>query len=375
MTTKLYNTTAASQSISRNSSDEWLVLTTSTAMAAQATSARTTTAEYDYENVADSASSGGSSDYHYYNYYDHTMSPEVLSTQIQNGSVLVASSVCILIQFYISVFGRRMRLDPLRWHTLNVSVWNMFQLFLFTDQSSNSPWRGFLRNTVLVNNKVEMEMMTLTIFPTTMIFVLPAMLIAHFKPSVTRGATYKWSVWVPIIVFVNILTIVAYFSYEWWSVDKHGNLRTWAVPVEAFQVAVMLLFLVTLLYFTMGTLVALLYFLCVSATGRAGKTHANLGSRTVDLFLLWLYASVIGWMHVPANAQNMAPFIMQKIVPLLRNHDGGFDIGGGGVSIPDLTPLIIFLGLKEPSELLIPLTECLLTGLCIRMYREQVKPP
>lgn len=85
-------------------------------------------ADYDYSNVADPASSGGSSDYHYYNYYDHTLSPEVLATQIQSGSVLVASSVCILIQFYISVFGRRMRLDPLRWHTLNISVWNMFQL-------------------------------------------------------------------------------------------------------------------------------------------------------------------------------------------------------------------------------------------------------
>lgn len=84
--------------------------------------------------------------------------------------------------------------------------------------------------------------------------------------------------------------------------------------------------------------------------------------------LLLVYSYVTGMMHFPANAENMIPFMLEKVAPLLRNPNGG--LSGG---MPNLGLIIAFLGLKEDSELFIPLTELLLTFVCIRMYREQVR--
>ncbi|KAH7723262.1 Protein Y9C2UA.1 a [Aphelenchoides avenae] len=170
--------------------------------------------------------------------------------------------------FYATIFGHRMRLHPLRWHTFNVSVWSVYQLFLFTDQSIKSPWRGFLRNGDVTLNRSHMEMMTLTVFPASMFFIVPALLVAHWKPTIKESLGFQWVFWIFVIFLVNSAAIVTYFCSEWRQIDASAGLKE-LVPVELYQAIVVVLFSVTMAYFAIASLVAFILWLKATFQGRA----------------------------------------------------------------------------------------------------------
>jgi hypothetical protein len=53
-----------------------------------------------------------------------------IPTQIKAkyGLAFVLSAILIFIRLYMTIFGRRMRNEGLRWHSLFVSIFNIFQL-------------------------------------------------------------------------------------------------------------------------------------------------------------------------------------------------------------------------------------------------------
>lgn len=64
--------------------------------------------------------------------YDYTDSNGQIepSTQIKAyyGFAFVLSAVLIIIRLYVCLLGRRMRNEGLRWHSIFVSVYNIFQV-------------------------------------------------------------------------------------------------------------------------------------------------------------------------------------------------------------------------------------------------------
>lgn len=72
-------------------------------------------------------------------------------------------------------------------------------------------------------------------------------------------------------------------------------------------------------------------------------------------------------MHLPTSIQNMLPFIIENLTPLMTHAM----LASG--RLPDVPQIAItMLSVKEDSELYVPLTIFVATAICVPMYREEV---
>lgn len=71
----------------------------------------------------------------------------------------------------------------------------------------------YLKSSSIKNNKISLEQMTLSIFPTVIIFLTPILIIQYFRKSCVNSKFFNWIIWIPILVLLNILPVLLYCSY------------------------------------------------------------------------------------------------------------------------------------------------------------------
>ena len=93
---------------------------------------------------------------------------------------MVISLFFMILQIWSSIFGHRMQLHPVRWHTLHYNCWNIFQLVfhfilitkiikklfkvVFADTDSYSLYAGFLHNSNIDTGLNNLQKLTFTAF-------------------------------------------------------------------------------------------------------------------------------------------------------------------------------------------------------------------
>ncbi|KAH7730610.1 Protein Y9C2UA.1 c [Aphelenchoides avenae] len=308
------------------------------------------------------------------------------------GVFFVLSFAAIILNFYVSIFGRRMRLAGIRWHTIQINLFNMLQLFLLVNSTDLSPWKGFLHNDALTTDQQAIENMTLSAFYASMIFIIPTTVITYFFPSLSRTHLFQWAIWLPLYLALTVGAVLIFFS-NWWTLDPETqNQTTWTSPLQGYQIFVLLAFHFLLVLLFIAVIVAIVLFV-VHASMHVGwptNTVSRRFFRLSELLLFLVYAVVIDGFHMIRSGWNTAPFIMEKVLPIViewythrpSSGDGGAgggtpapgDGGGGGgaIEMPSIpTFAFTFIAWMEPSEMLIPCIEWLCTVACIKMYREQ----
>ncbi|KAI1704121.1 hypothetical protein DdX_14485 [Ditylenchus destructor] len=302
-----------------------------------------------------------------------------VDTEIKYGVVLVISFALVLLQIYLTVAGRRMRLHPIRWITLTYSCWNVFHLLMFSDASAHTPWSKWLADPGIVDNRNWLEMLTLTMFPLGMTMITPFMILQYAFPSVDRKALCQWMFWVPWLIILNVLPILLYRSY-WWALDsKTKTLSAWAVPIEVYCFLVLFLAYVSIIYLLIAIIITLIHYLVTQSSSRWPKSKNTVGrsAKLVDLLLFFPLFFIPLLMRSAILGVNLATFAMTKLLPLLTPApDNTTPAPGGGSGIPNVPMWVMNLALTiltsmEDLELFTPMVEVLLTIICVRMYREQ----
>ncbi|KAI1714165.1 hypothetical protein Ddc_11482 [Ditylenchus destructor] len=309
-----------------------------------------------------------------------------VDNEFKYGVVLVISFALVLLQIYLTVAGRRMRLHPIRWITLTYSCWNVFHLLMFSDASEHTPWSKWLADPGIVDNRNWLEMMTLTMFPLGMTIITPFMIVQYAFPSVDRKALCQWMFWVPWLIILNVLPILLYRSY-WWALDsKTKILSAWAVPIEVYCFLVLFLAYVSIIYLLIAIIIVLIHYIVTQSSSRWPKSKNTVGrsSKLVDLLLFFPLFFIPLLMRSAILGVNLATFAMTKLLPLLTpapvqtTPAPGVTVkpGGGGIGIPNVPMWVMNFALTiltsmEDLELFTPMVEVLLTIICVRMYREQ----
>ncbi|KAH7699658.1 Protein Y9C2UA.1 b, partial [Aphelenchoides avenae] len=185
------------------------------------------------------------------------------------GVFFVLSFAAIILNFYVSIFGRRMRLAGIRWHTIQINLFNMLQLFLMVNSTDLSPWKGFLHNDALTSDQQAIENMTLSAFYASMIFIIPTTVITYFFPNLNRTHLLQWAMWLPLYLALTIGAVLIFFS-NWWTLDPETqNRTTWTSPLQGYQIFVLLAFHFLLVLLFISVIVAIVLFV-VHASMHAG---------------------------------------------------------------------------------------------------------
>ena len=98
---------------------------------------------------------------------------------------MILSAITLGIQILATIFIPTLPDLPIRWHTLNYSCWNVFQLLVFANCASESSWADFLQNDYITDNCSDIQRMTLSIFMSCkfcefqILFILETLLFSH----------------------------------------------------------------------------------------------------------------------------------------------------------------------------------------------------
>ena len=139
------------------------------------------------------------------------------------------SAFLIVLQILITIFAPKMRDLPIRWHTLNYSCWNVYQLIVYSNCAENSGIKHYIQNSWIEENCDRVQLMTLSIFFcckflvfqstvdryefSAMILQVPATIFLYFIPDLERTRLYRFYVWIPVHFFLDLGIFLVYSSY------------------------------------------------------------------------------------------------------------------------------------------------------------------
>lgn len=156
-------------------------------------------------------------DYHY-DYTDPAGKlPDTVKLEGFYGLVFVLSALTIFLRLYISIFGRRMRNEGLRWHSIYMSVLNAFHIVFYANAATDSPWYDYMRNVYVIKHYLALEQWTLTAFPSSLSFLIPLYLVTYVFPSLRRTFFFKWFIWT--VVYVGLTVVSLYFIFNYVGID------------------------------------------------------------------------------------------------------------------------------------------------------------
>uniref|UniRef100_A0AC34Q5D0 Uncharacterized protein n=1 Tax=Panagrolaimus sp. JU765 TaxID=591449 RepID=A0AC34Q5D0_9BILA len=298
------------------------------------------------------ASSGAEDDY----YYNSATEAESHPRYLLFSCVMILSAIVTFIQIFATIYCPHLADLPIRWHTLNCSCWNVFQLLIFANCASESSFNKFLKNQFITDNCLDIQRMTLSIFYSSMIMQIPVTLLMHFVPNIASTKFYKFYVWIPIYFFLDLGTFLIYGSTPWsWKAEL--------IPIQVYQAAVTVLNNIGVLILLIGVIGGIIHFIVYwcQYMGRPDSRNSFMFVKLINLLLFVVYTISIVFVHAPANNLNMGtfltPYVYQYVLPYM---DLLINIG------------LTLIQLNELTSLLVPVVEFVMTWICIPTYRMEL---
>ncbi|KAI6170755.1 hypothetical protein M3Y97_01108200 [Aphelenchoides bicaudatus] len=316
-------------------------------------------------------------------------------TQIYYGIAFVLGFVLVVIQLYTTLFGRRMRMEGLRWHVLFCSIVNLLQLCIYADTADFSPWQDYLRNVYITKHILAIEQITLSAFPASVCCLVPIYILTYASPVLRQTFVFKWLIWVVVYGGLAGGSFLIGLLY-WKSLDGSGNIPNNPLtgPWQFYTNAVSWLMLILLVAFNFTAL----------EKSQAGEKFSD----NTSLLAIWGYILTCTIFHIPKNIMNMSSFFMTDVLPKLMSllqwytetmasFQSSTSSSGGGsagnvtraavattTAAPASDPtqaaialllsyssyITAFLNFVPTSELLIPIVEFAAAVVFLQMYRE-----
>uniref|UniRef100_A0A914Y275 Uncharacterized protein n=1 Tax=Panagrolaimus superbus TaxID=310955 RepID=A0A914Y275_9BILA len=173
--------------------------------------------------------------------------------------VLWTSVILIVVQTLVTIYGPHLPDHPLRWHTLNYSCWNCFQLIVFANCVEESEFKTFLYNSYLTENCEPIQKMTLTVYYQSMFAVAPIEILMYFVPESKGWPITKYYFWIPFMAALDFGLVLTYCSepWGWWS-NGYAPIDTYQACITVFN----FVFVVILFVITICLIVKFCYYCC-----------------------------------------------------------------------------------------------------------------
>ncbi|KAI6176334.1 hypothetical protein M3Y97_00786700 [Aphelenchoides bicaudatus] len=295
------------------------------------------------------------------------------------GLIFVLTGFVVFIRLYISIFGRRMRNEGFRWHSIYLSIFNIAQLAFYADTATSSPWYDYLRNVYITKHALAIEQATLTAFPASLTCLVPAYLLTYAVPALRRSFVFKWFFWLVAYIILTIVPVYLLLDYMN-SLNGTGNLP-FDPLISYYQFAIC--YLATTWAFLL-LIVIMFGYACLC--GYAVSNH-NLSDRSVlrrktknnnSLFMFAAYCWTVAFFCVPKNLINMMNFYMVHIVPLIKEAAPAYASSNENpqqmmekmISYAAIfNKLLLYIPL---AELLFPVVEFVAACTFLKIYRESL---
>ncbi|GMT24736.1 hypothetical protein PFISCL1PPCAC_16033, partial [Pristionchus fissidentatus] len=290
-----------------------------------------------------------------------------------------------LLLLYMSIFGQRMTWRAIRWHIINVSVWNIVGTVFYASFSERTPWADYIHNQGIEDYYAYIKQFCFTAFHNGMILVFIESLIVFFCPSLDNSFFFSLVWFLLICVFANGAMLFCFLARIVWGseVDK----MFWYDPMCLYQVVIVLVFGVIIIpvYILCAIIASVLS--CICRMKQRGRHHFELWSTLIyglipyPAFILttgFMFAQFITlkYPEVFAWAQEIMMNLFRK-PPAPGN--GGTGGTGGNVGAPSFVEILRLLGeilnffveLITWTEASLPLLEAILAIVFFLGYFQQ----
>ncbi|GMS95897.1 hypothetical protein PENTCL1PPCAC_18072, partial [Pristionchus entomophagus] len=167
------------------------------------------------------------------------------STLTGQGVVYVLAVAFNLLLLYFSLFGQRMPYRAVRWHILNVSVWNIVSTVFYSSYGDHTPWMNYMHNANVEHYYGYIKQFCFTTFHNGMILVFIESLIVFFIPSLDNSFLFSMF-WLFLIcglanatLLFTFLARVRPFTLLF---SRKVNAMFWYDPISLYQVSLVVIF-------------------------------------------------------------------------------------------------------------------------------------
>uniref|UniRef100_A0A0K0EWJ0 G_PROTEIN_RECEP_F1_2 domain-containing protein n=1 Tax=Strongyloides venezuelensis TaxID=75913 RepID=A0A0K0EWJ0_STRVS len=165
------------------------------------------------------------------------------------GIIFILSFISSLLLILISLFGKRVKYNSIKWHTLNYSFFNIIILLVRINNSNRSPWTNFMVKNLdnELQNKIFCICYGIYYFVGT--FHLISVIVWYFSPVNEKKPFNKFVLWPTVIAIVDFMGILSFFLTNW-LVDENEDPVYILAPISMYHGISLIVYGITMVVFS-----------------------------------------------------------------------------------------------------------------------------